>query len=115
MCQVAKILRKDGMCQKYYRCTTIATKSKIYVAKVQRKCNAKFALQKEVCGDIIKKIERNYQQGRCKDMKEARDLELKEMINNSFLKTVSAFANYGEGRILFGVDDNGNAIGMENP
>ncbi|MGM9583103.1 MAG: helix-turn-helix domain-containing protein, partial [Phascolarctobacterium sp.] len=39
-------------------------------------------------------------------MKEARDLEFKEMISNSFLKTVSAFANYGEGRILFGVDDN---------
>lgn len=31
------------------------------------------------------------------------------------MKTVSAFANYGEGRILFGVDDNGNAVGMENP
>ena len=39
--------------QKHYRCTTIATKSKIYVAKVQRKCNVKFALQKEACGDII--------------------------------------------------------------
>ena len=48
-------------------------------------------------------------------MKEARDLEFKEMVSNSFLKTVSAFANYGEGRILFGVDDNGNAVGMENP
>ena len=48
-------------------------------------------------------------------MKEARDLEFKEKISNSFLKTVSAFANYGEGRILFGVDDNGNAVGMENP
>ena len=43
-------------------------------------------------------------------MKEARDLEFKEKISNSFLKTVSAFANYGEGRILFGVDDNGNAL-----
>ena len=82
---------------------------------MQRKCNAKFALQKVACGDIIKKIERNYKQGRCKNVKEARDLEFKEMINNSFLKTVSAFANYGEGRILFGVDDNGNAVGLENP
>ena len=103
------------MCQKHYRCTTIATISEIYVAEVQRKCNAKFALQKVACGDIIKKIERNYKQGRCKNVKEARDLEFKEMINNSFLKTVSAFANYGEGRILFGVDDNGNAVGLENP
>ena len=48
-------------------------------------------------------------------MKEARDLEFKEMLSNSFLKTVSAFANYGEGRILFGIDDNGNVVGMENP
>ena len=45
--------RKNGMEAKYYRCTMIATKSKIYVAKVQRKCNVKFALQKEICGDII--------------------------------------------------------------
>ena len=42
---------------KYYRCTMIATKSKIYVAKVQRKCNVKFALQKEICGDIIQKMQ----------------------------------------------------------
>lgn len=48
-------------------------------------------------------------------MKEARDLEFKVAVNNSFLKTVSAFANYGKGTILFDVDDRGNEAGVDNP
>lgn len=28
---------------------------------------------------------------------------------------MSAFANYGTGRIAFGVDDDGNAVGLEDP
>ena len=38
-------------------------------------------------------------------MKESRAIEWKESISNSFLKTVSAFANYGSGSIVFGVAD----------
>ena len=47
-------------------------------------------------------------------MKESRILEFKQDITNTFLKTVSAFANYGTGSILFGVDDNGNHIGLSD-
>lgn len=48
-------------------------------------------------------------------MRETRDLEFKEAVSNSFLKTVSAFANYSGGRILFGVDDDGVVAGLPNP
>lgn len=48
-------------------------------------------------------------------MKESRILEFKQDITNTFLKTVSAFANYGTGSILFGVDDNGNHVGLSDP
>ena len=47
-------------------------------------------------------------------MKESRELELKATITNTFLKTVSAFSNYNSGKIIFGVDDNGKIIGLEN-
>ena len=47
-------------------------------------------------------------------MKESRELELKSTITNTFLKTVSAFSNYNTGKIVFGVDDNGKIIGLEN-
>ena len=36
-------------------------------------------------------------------------------MTNSFLKTVSAFSHYNGGKILFGVDDDGKKIGLENP
>lgn len=45
---------------------------------------------------------------------ETRNLEYKSEINTSFLKTVSAFANYGDGDIVFDVVDNGNIIGLRN-
>jgi len=48
-------------------------------------------------------------------MKETKTLEFKQKITDTFLKTVSAYANYGDGKILFGVDDNGNAVGINNP
>ena len=41
-------------------------------------------------------------------MKESRTLEWKESVTNTFLKTVSAFANYDGGQILFGITDNGH-------
>ena len=48
-------------------------------------------------------------------MKESRTLEFKSEITKGFLKTVSAFANFGKGTIFFGVDNNGNPIGFDNP
>lgn len=48
-------------------------------------------------------------------MRESKDLEFKETITNSFLKTVSAFANYRDGKIIFGISDNGDIKGISNP
>ncbi len=48
-------------------------------------------------------------------MKESKKLEFKEKLTNTFLKTVSAYANYGSGKILFGVNDNGENVGVINP
>ena len=48
-------------------------------------------------------------------MRETTDLEFKREISKSYLKTVSAFANYGTGRILFGVDDDGSTVGLPDP
>lgn len=47
-------------------------------------------------------------------MKENNQLEFKESITNTFLKTVSAYANYNGGEIIFGIDDSGNAKGLED-
>ena len=47
-------------------------------------------------------------------MKESRELEFKAEITNTFLKTVSAYANYGDGKILFGIDDNGEKAGLRD-
>lgn len=48
-------------------------------------------------------------------MYENRNLEFKQEMTNSFLKTVSAFSNFGGGTILFGVSDDGQAVGLEQP
>lgn len=48
-------------------------------------------------------------------MKETKKLEFKSEITNTFLKTVSAFANYEGGRIIFGVSDDGKIIGLQDP
>lgn len=48
-------------------------------------------------------------------MRESRTLEYKRSISNTYLKTVSAYANYGTGEIKFGIDDHGKAVGIENP
>ncbi len=47
-------------------------------------------------------------------MRQTRKVEFKETITNTFLKTVSAFSNYDGGEIFFGIDDNGNIIGIPN-
>ena len=44
--------------------------------------------------------------------RESSDLEYKEIISNSFLKTVSVFANYSGGKIIFGINDNGETVGL---
>lgn len=47
-------------------------------------------------------------------MRETYNLEFKEKISNTFLKTVTAYANYDGGRIIFGISDTGKVIGLEN-
>lgn len=47
-------------------------------------------------------------------MRETRILEFKENVTNTFLKTVSAFANYDGGSIFFGIDDDGNVKGLSD-
>ena len=48
-------------------------------------------------------------------MRESKYLEYKEnLTSNTFLKTVSAYANYGEGKIVFGIDDDGQVKGIKN-
>ncbi|MDO5120344.1 MAG: ATP-binding protein [Coriobacteriales bacterium] len=48
-------------------------------------------------------------------MRENRQLEFKERVTNTFLKTVCAYANYGTGEILFGVADDGTIVGLDDP
>ncbi|MCR5781245.1 MAG: putative DNA binding domain-containing protein [Clostridia bacterium] len=47
-------------------------------------------------------------------MKESKVLEYKETVTNTFLKTVSAFANYGTGEIKFGITDSGKSVGVKD-
>jgi len=47
-------------------------------------------------------------------MKENRQLEYKEKITSTYLKTVSAFANYDGGSIVFGVNDAGEVVGISD-
>ena len=48
-------------------------------------------------------------------MRETRTVEFKSEVTNTFLKTVSAFSNFGTGKILFGVSDDGLVLGIDNP
>ena len=48
-------------------------------------------------------------------MKESKILEFKEIVDNTFIKTVSAFANFNTGQIIFGINDHGEAVGIKNP
>ena len=48
-------------------------------------------------------------------IRETPEIEYKAAVSPSFLKTVSAFANYGTGRIVFGVDDEGSCTGVDDP
>lgn len=42
-------------------------------------------------------------------------LEYKEIVNKSYLKTVSAYANYHDGLIIFGVTDKLKTVGVKSP
>ena len=46
---------------------------------------------------------------------ETKCVEYKAGIANTFLKTVSAYANYVDGVIIFGVNDDGKIIGVDDP
>lgn len=48
-------------------------------------------------------------------MRESKHLEFKEKITGSFLKTVSAYANYGTGKIIFGIADDASIKGISDP
>ena len=48
-------------------------------------------------------------------MRESNTVEFKQGITSTFLKTVAAYANYGDGDILFGVTDDGKECGIKNP
>ena len=48
-------------------------------------------------------------------MKENKYLEFKSSVTNTFLKTVSAYSNFSDGEILFGVKDDGSVSGIDNP
>ncbi|TCK93154.1 ATP-dependent DNA helicase RecG [Natranaerovirga hydrolytica] len=45
--------------------------------------------------------------------KESYNVEFKEEVTKTFLKTVSAYANYNDGEIIFGVDDYGDVVGIK--
>ena len=47
-------------------------------------------------------------------MNESHTLEFKETVSNTFLKTVSAFAHYDGGQIIFGIRDDGTTAGLED-
>lgn len=46
--------------------------------------------------------------------KESYNQEFKVEVSRTFLKTVSAYSNYNDGEIIFGIDDHGNLVGLEN-
>ena len=45
--------------------------------------------------------------------KESKEIEFKEKISKSYLKTVSAYSNYKDGKIIFGINYNGEIILLE--
>lgn len=47
------------------------------------------------------------------NQRETNNLEYKRNISNTFLKTITAFANYGGGEVIFGLDDNGEIVGLD--
>ena len=48
-------------------------------------------------------------------MRETATLEFKQQLSKSYLKTVSAYANYGTWKIIFGIADDGTPVGLADP
>lgn len=48
-------------------------------------------------------------------MRETKSIEFKAEVIHTFLKTVSAYSNYGSGIIYFGIDDDGSVKGDPKP
>lgn len=48
------------------------------------------------------------------ELSEKFNLEFKVKVTKTFLKTVSAYANYNDGEILFGIDDDGRVEGLDH-
>ena len=48
------------------------------------------------------------------DNKETKSIEYKSEITNTFLKTVCAYANYGNGIIIFGITDDGKTVEVDD-
>jgi ATP-dependent DNA helicase RecG len=48
------------------------------------------------------------------ETRESYNLEFKREVTRTFLKTVCAYANYNDGEIIFGIDDDANLIGLDN-
>ena len=48
-------------------------------------------------------------------MRETATFEFKQQLSKSYLKTVSAYANYGTGKIIFGIADDGTPVGLADP
>lgn len=47
-------------------------------------------------------------------MREDQNTELKESFKDEYLKVISAFANSGGGKLIIGVNDNGQPVGVDN-
>ncbi len=45
---------------------------------------------------------------------ESKILEFKREYSKTILKTISAYANFHNGRIVIGVDDSGEIVGVDN-
>lgn len=48
-------------------------------------------------------------------MRETKSIEFKAEVTHTFLKTVSAYSNYGSGIIYFGINDDGSIKGIDCP
>ena len=48
-------------------------------------------------------------------MRKTKSIELKAEVTHAFLKTVSAYSNYGSGIIYFGINDDGSIKGIDCP
>ena len=90
---------------------TLNNGNKIQNIRVRRKCYDKIALHLRRAW-----LSFTYQDGeKCMMDEETRNLEYKRADDKFFLKTVSAFANYCDGRIVLNVRDNADVVGVSDP